>query len=121
MGDFSMSNAKIYDPTTAVANPAFDPTKPTGPSNFPYTRSQFPDNMIPSDSINSSAQAFLMQYVPHANMMMDGAGGFQQLPRYSATRTHYQDQGPFAWTMSSQNDDTIFGQLLRRRRTRILA
>src|SRR6266852_1529897 len=27
-GDFSMSPNKIYDPTTAVANPSYDPTKP---------------------------------------------------------------------------------------------
>src|SRR5712672_2538494 len=47
--DFSMSKAKIYDPTTAVANPSYDPTKPTGPNNYPYTRSQFLNNQIPSD------------------------------------------------------------------------
>src|SRR5882762_5427348 len=34
-GDFSMSPVKIYDPTTAVANPSYDPTKATGPANFP--------------------------------------------------------------------------------------
>src|SRR5258705_11082048 len=33
-GDFSMSNLKIYDPKTAVANPNFDATKPTGPPIF---------------------------------------------------------------------------------------
>src|SRR5437660_1233234 len=74
LGDFSMSSAKIYDPTTAVANPNYDPTKPTGPNNFPYTRSQFPENKIPLDRINSQLQAFLMQYVPMPNMMTDGTG-----------------------------------------------
>jgi hypothetical protein len=63
-GDFSMSGVKIYDPTTAVANPAYDPTKPTNASNFPYTRSQFTDNKIPSGRINPLLQAFLMAYVP---------------------------------------------------------
>src|SRR2546427_5508195 len=31
-GSSSVSNVKIYDPKTAVANPNFDVTKPTGPS-----------------------------------------------------------------------------------------
>src|SRR2546429_4405110 len=48
MGDFSISNVKIYDPTTAVKNPNFNPSLPTGPSNFPYTRTQFPNNQVPS-------------------------------------------------------------------------
>src|SRR5258708_35180988 len=52
MGDFSMSNVKIYDPTTAVKNPNYNPSLPTWPSNFPYTRSQVPDNQIPSTRIN---------------------------------------------------------------------
>ena len=30
-GDFSMSTIKIYDPTKAVANPNYNPAKPTGP------------------------------------------------------------------------------------------
>src|SRR5262245_41653882 len=59
-GDFRMSNVKIYDPTTAVANPNYDPAKPTNASNFPYTRSQFPGNIIPSDRINPLLEAFLM-------------------------------------------------------------
>src|SRR4029077_12094929 len=58
-GNFSMSNAKIYDPTTAVANPNYDPTKPTGPNNYPYTRSQFLNDQIPSDRINPQLEAFL--------------------------------------------------------------
>jgi len=66
-GDFSMSGTNIYDPTTAVANPAYDPTKPTGPTNFPYTRSQFPNNQIPSSGpnsrINPLLEAFLLQHV----------------------------------------------------------
>src|SRR5215472_4355707 len=69
-GDFSLSKVKIYDPTTAVANPNYNPALPTGPSNFPYTRSQFPNNQIPSGSINQNLEHFLMQYVPMPNMSM---------------------------------------------------
>jgi len=71
-GDFSMSNVKIYDPTTAVANPNYDPTKPTGPNNFPYTRTQFPSKVIPMDRTNALLEAFLVKYVPKPNMMDRG-------------------------------------------------
>src|SRR5437870_3707935 len=67
-GDFSMSTVKIYDPTTAVANPNYNPSLPTGPNNYPYTRSQFPNNQIPSDRINTQLEAFLQQYVPMPGM-----------------------------------------------------
>ena len=68
MGDFSMSSAKIFDPTTAVANPNYNPALPTNASNFPYTRTQFPNNQIPMDRINPQLEAFLMQYVPMPNI-----------------------------------------------------
>jgi hypothetical protein len=68
MGDFSQSAMKIYDPTTAVPNPNYNPAQPTGPTNFPYTRSQFPDNQIPMERINPQLQAFLLQYMPQPNM-----------------------------------------------------
>jgi len=93
MGDFSMNSAMIFDPTTAVANPSYDPTQPTGPSNFPYTRSQFPDNQIPSDRINQNVQAFLLQYLPEPNMMMEGMGADSNNYLDIRNETHYQDQG----------------------------
>src|SRR5215469_16992094 len=73
-GDFSMSSVKIYDPTTAVANPNYNPALPVGPANYPYTRSQFPNNQIPSGRINQQLEAFLMQYVPMPNMGMAMSG-----------------------------------------------
>lgn len=94
-GDFSMSSAKIYDPTTAVANPNYNPSLPTGPSNFPYTRSQFPNNQIPSGRINPLLESFLLQYLPGPNMMM--AAGAADSNNYLDVRneTHIQDQGTF--------------------------
>jgi hypothetical protein len=73
-GDFSMGGVRIYDPTKAVPNPNYNPAKPTGPNNYPYTRSQFPGNIIPSGRINPLLQTFLMAYVPMPNMMMSGSG-----------------------------------------------
>ncbi len=110
-GDFSMSNAKIYDPTTAVANPNYDPTKPTGPNNFPYTRSQFPNNQIPSDRINPQLEAFLMQYLPMPNMTM-GTGLGVDSNNYLDIRNenHSQDQGTARVDHVFQNHDTVFGR-----------
>ena len=94
-GDFSMSSIKIYDPTTAVANPNYDPTKPTGPNNFPYTRGQFSNNQIPKDRINPNLEAFLMNKPGHAEpirehpTVWDGHDGDDASPRDSGERASH--------------------------------
>jgi hypothetical protein len=109
-GDFSMSNVKIYDPTTAVVNPNYDPTKPTNAANFPYTRSQFPGNVIPGDRINSLLQAFLMAYVPMPNMMMAGNGADSNNYLDIRNETHYNDQGTVRIDHNFAGGDTLFGR-----------
>jgi hypothetical protein len=112
-GDFSKSKAKIYDPTTAVPNPLYDPTKPTGPTNFPYTRSQFPDNKIPVDRIgagNPQLQAFLMQYVPMPNMTMDNSGVDSNNYLDIRNENHYQDQGTVRVDHVFGNNDTLLAR-----------
>jgi Carboxypeptidase regulatory-like domain len=106
-GDFSMSNVKIYDPTTAVANPNYNPVLPVGPSNYPYTRSQFPGNMIPGDRINQQLEAFLLKYLPMPNMMM--MAGSPDSNNYLDIRneTHYQNQGTVRVDHDFQNNDTL--------------
>src|SRR5215471_7516989 len=110
-GDFSMSNVKIYDPATAVANPSYNPSKPTNAGNFPYTRSQFPGNVIPGDRINPLLEAFLLAYVPMPNMMMDGGNGADS-NNYLDIRneTHYQDQGTVRIDHNFASGDTLFGR-----------
>src|SRR5215472_3646345 len=110
-GDFSMSNVEIYDPTTAVPNPAYNPSKPTGPTNFPYTRQQFPGNIIPQDRINPKLEAFLMAYVPMPNMMRDGMSGTDS-NNYLDIRneTHYNDQGTIRIDHNFSHGDTLFGR-----------
>src|SRR5882757_51616 len=109
MGDFSMSNVKIYDPTTAVKNPNYNPSLPTGPSNFPYTRSPFPNNQIPSNRINPLLQSFLLKYVPQPDMMMAGVADSNN---YLDVRNenHIQDQGTFRVDHNFSNGDTLFGR-----------
>jgi len=109
-GNFSMSSKKIYDPTTAVANPNYDPTKPTGPGNFPYTRSQFPENKIPLDRINPQLEAFLMQYVPMPNMMMDNSGVDSNNYLDIRNENHYQDQGTVRVDHVFGNSDTVLAR-----------
>lgn len=92
-GDFSMSSVKIYDPTTAVPNPSYNPALPTGASNYPYTRSQFQDNKIPVDRINSNLEAFLLKYVPQPNMAMASSGKDSNNYLDIRNETHFQNQG----------------------------
>ena len=94
MGDFSMSNVKIYDPTTAVANPNYNPALPTGPSTIPYTRSQFPTIRFPRPH-QSAARSIPDEYVPHAEHDDDDVVQGADSNNYLDIRneTHYQDQG----------------------------
>src|SRR6266851_634857 len=110
MGDFSMSSVKLYDPTTAVRNPNFNPSLPTGPSNFPYTRTQFPNNQIPSSRINPLLESFLLQYVPQPNMMM--MAGAVDSNNYLDVRneTHFQDQGTLRVDHNFSTGDTLLAR-----------
>jgi len=108
-GDFSMSNARIFDPTTAVASPNYDPTKPTGPNNFPYTRSQFPNNQIPLNRINPQLEAFLMQNLPMPNMTM-GSGVDSNNYLDIRNERHSEDQGTVRVDHIFQNNDTVLGR-----------
>jgi hypothetical protein len=77
-GDFSMSGANIYDPTTSQPNPNYNPTKPVSPGNPQFIRQQFQyngmNNVIDPSRINQAAQQFLSQYVPRPNLGMGGIG-----------------------------------------------
>ncbi|HWT88620.1 MAG TPA: carboxypeptidase-like regulatory domain-containing protein, partial [Candidatus Angelobacter sp.] len=108
-GDFSMSGVKIYDPTTAVLNPSYNPTLPTNASNFPYTRSQFPNNMIPTDRMNPLLESFLMQYLPMPNMTM-GAGPDSNNYLDVRNETHFQNQGTVRIDHNFSSGDSLFGR-----------
>src|SRR5437667_1179463 len=110
-GDFSLSSVKIYDPTTAVQNPNYNPSLPTGPSNFPYTRSQFSNNQIPSDRINPLLESFLLQYLPMPNMMM--AAGAADSNNYHDVRNenHFQDQGTLSVGQNFSDGQTLMARL----------
>ena len=109
-GDFSMSKFKIYDPTTAIANPDYDPTKPVGPANFPYTRSQFPNNQIPTDRIDPQLEAFLLKYLPMPNMMMMTAGVDSNNYLDVRNETHFEDQGTARVDHIFSNNDTLMAR-----------
>ncbi|HXY23227.1 MAG TPA: carboxypeptidase regulatory-like domain-containing protein [Candidatus Acidoferrum sp.] len=110
-GDFSKSGVNIYDPTTAVPNPNYNPSLPTGPSNFPYTRSQFPGNKIPSNRINQNLENFLLAVLPEPNMTMMGTSGVDS-NNYLDIRngTHFNDQGTIRVDHIFSNNDRLFGR-----------
>jgi hypothetical protein len=109
-GDFSMSPEKIFDPTTAVANPNYNAALPTNASNYPYTRSQFPNNQIPTSRMNPLLTAFLMKYVPMPNMMM--MTGAADSNNYLDVRneSHVQDEGTLRIDHDFSGGDTLFGR-----------
>jgi hypothetical protein len=109
-GDFSQSTAKIYDPTTAIANPNYNPALPTGPSNYPYTRSQFPGNQIPSSRINPLLESFLLTYVPQPNMMMPMMGADSNNYRDVRNESHIQEQGTARVDHNFSKGDTLFAR-----------
>jgi hypothetical protein len=109
-GDFSMSSTKIYDPTTAVANPKFNPNLPTNASNFPYTRSQFPNNQIPANRINPLFEAFLLKSVPEPNMVMDMGAADSNNYLDLRNETHFQDQGTIRIDHNFSEGDTVFAR-----------
>src|SRR5882724_363209 len=128
LGDFSMSGKTIYDPTTAHANPNFDPTKPISPGNPQILRDPFPDNQIPQGRINAAAQLFMQQYVPQPSMDVNmgstmpcgrammgqpgviGAG--TDCNNYVDTRNevHRTDQGTARVDHVFANGDAVYGR-----------
>src|SRR5260221_3924468 len=108
-GDFSMSGVKIYDPTTAVPNPSYNPTLPTNASNFPYTRSQVPNNMNPTDRIHPQLEAVLTQYIPMPNMTM-GTGLDSNNYLDVRNETHFQNQGTVRIDHNFSSGDSLFGR-----------
>ena len=101
-GDFSMNNAPIYDPTTAVTNPAYDPSQPAKPSNFPTRAASF-RQQDPADRINPQLEMFLMQHVPMPNMAMDMATGVDSNNYLdSAMKIIIRTKARCEWTMCSK-------------------
>lgn len=109
-GDFSMSKVKIYDPTTAAANPNYNPKLPTGPANYPFTRSQFPNNTIPASRINPQLEAFLLKYMPQPNMMMSSMGADSNNYLDIRNETHHEDQGTIRLDHDFSNNDTAMAR-----------
>jgi hypothetical protein len=68
IGDFSQTVdpsgniLPIYDPALTTPNPAYDPTQAVSTTNLQYLRTQFANNIIPSDRISPVAQAALSLY-----------------------------------------------------------
>src|SRR6266566_8297092 len=128
LGDFSMSGKTIYDPSTAHANPNFDPTKAISPSNPQILRDPFPNNQIPQGRINAAAQLFMQQYVPQPSMdvnmgsTMPCGGAMMGQPgvigagtdcnNYVDTRNevHRTDQGTARVDHVFANGDAVYGR-----------
>jgi hypothetical protein len=76
-GDFSQSGVNIYDPTTAQANPNYNPSLPVSKSNPQFIRQQFEyngvKNVIPPGRIAMASSIMLNKYTPQPNTMDMGS------------------------------------------------
>ncbi len=78
-GNFSDAGATIYNPLTSHANPNYNPSKPTSPTNSTILRDPFPGNIIPNVLINPAASKMLKGYVPLPNMMSSSGAGMTMM------------------------------------------
>jgi hypothetical protein len=70
-GNFSSWPFPIYDPSTTVANPAYNSNLPPGPGNSPVIRTAFPQNQIPPGEIDPVAKKIGAYFGPPNNAGCD--------------------------------------------------
>jgi hypothetical protein len=95
-GDFSQSNVKIYDPTTATS---------VGGS---VVRQQFPGNIIPANRLNSVPVVFMTQYLPRPNMGTPGIDSNNYMD--VRNETQFWNQGTFRVDHNFSGGDLLFGR-----------
>ncbi len=123
-GDFSQSGVDIYDPSTTLPNPNYNPALPVSTSNPQYIRQQFSYNgvlnVIPPDRITQAASIMLNKYTPQPNTMGMGSmtmmgqptvvGAGNDANNYMDERNErmFNDQGTFRVDHSFAGGDTAF-------------
>jgi hypothetical protein len=123
-GDFSQSGVDIYDPTTTVPNPNFNPALPVSKTNPQSIRQQFfyngVANVIPPDRLTPAASIMLTKYTPQPNTMDMGGmtmmgqptviGAGNDANNYLDARKERMtdDQGTFRVDHNFANGDTAF-------------
>ena len=109
---------QIFDPATTVANPLFNPNQPASAFNPQYIRQPFPNNQIPSNRRNPTAQAIINLQQPPPNFsgafnFLGQSGLIFQNDQYSVRIDHKVSDsdsiyGRFTW----QNNFRITKALL---------
>lgn len=67
-GNFSQWPYPIYNPATTTVNPNYNSSQPAGPTNEPYLRQQFANNVIPPSAMQGSLAQDWLKYVPSPNL-----------------------------------------------------
>jgi hypothetical protein len=120
MGDFSGSGVTIYDPSTTYANPNYNPSLPTSPSNPAVLRDPFPNDAIPNGRINSVATGTLA-HVPIPNLAEGSMMGMSTQPgvgtgtdsnNYLDLRTNrnFSNQGTLRIDQNLPHGDALFAR-----------
>jgi hypothetical protein len=91
-GDFSRAGVNIFNPFSSRANPNYDPTRATSPTNPQILRDAFPNNQIPSTLLSPAATTMLNKYVVRPNL---SNAGLTDSNNYRDQRNlrNFQDQG----------------------------
>jgi hypothetical protein len=120
MGDFSASGVTVYDPSTTHANPNYNPSLPTSPSNPAVLRDPFVNDTVPNGEISSVATGVLAQ-VPLPNLaagsmmgmgMQPGVGTGPDSNNYLDLRTNrnFSNQATLRIDQNLPHGDALFGR-----------
>jgi Carboxypeptidase regulatory-like domain/TonB dependent receptor-like, beta-barrel len=124
-GDFSQTRNRdgsqmvIYDPLTTRANPAFDPSRPTSATNFPFIRTPFEGNRIPTNRLDPVALNVLKP-LPLPNQVGDPVTGFNNFFK-TGTNTTSNDRYDVRVDWTASEKLSIFGRMTKARQDLILA
>ena len=92
-GNFSDWPFPIYDPTSTVANPAYNSNQPQSPTNSPVIRTAFQNNMIPTGMIDGVAQKIAAYWaVPNSATCGEAQHLLTGCPNYSIDTTNTKKQ-----------------------------
>src|SRR5262245_2434143 len=124
-GDFSQTRNRdgslmlIYDPLSTSANPAYDSSKPTSATNFPFIRTPFEGNRIPTSRLDPVALNVL-KLLPLPNRAGDPATGINNFFK-TGTDTTSNDRYDMRVDWTPSDKLSIFGRMTKARQDLILA
>lgn len=104
-GDFSAWPFPIYDPSTTIPNPSYNPNATSGPNASPIIRTAFPGNQIPSGRIDPVAAKIGAYFASPNSNCSESQHLLNGCTNYAATTALTKKQG-----IGTGRIDQYFGQ-----------